>query len=235
MREHFGAVQRSIEPSSLAPAPLSVTEPTLGEEIVHAATHGIGAVLSVGALASLTARAAVTGDVPSIIAAIVFGLSLTAVYVASTVYHAVPARFVRAKSVLRILDHAAIHLLIAGTLTPFALCAVGGAWGYGILAMSWIVASIGIVVESTALRHRARLSISLYVGSGWFGAALLPFLWTSVPSSAIWLLASGGVAYTAGVPFFLAHTRRWTHAMWHGFVLAGSALHVAAIVAVLVP
>ncbi len=200
---------------------------------MHAATHGVGALLSLAALVSLTARAAVRGDVASIVAAIVFGVSLTAVYVSSTVYHAVPARFARAKSLLRILDHAAIHLLIAGTLTPFALCAVGGVWGCGILAMSWLVALIGIVVESTELRHRARLSISLYVGSGWFGAALLPFLWSTVPSSSIWLLASGGVAYTAGVPFFLAHTRRWTHALWHGFVLAGSALHVAAIVSVL--
>jgi len=233
-------VQRAIEPSPAAiqpplATPLTAAGPTVGEEIVHAATHGIGALFSVAALVSLTARAALTGDVASIIAAIVFGASLTSVYLASTVYHAVPARFERAKGLLRILDHAAIHLLIAGTLTPFALCAVGGAWGYGILTMSWIVAAIGIVVESTALRHRARLSISLYVGSGWFGVALVPFLWTSVPSTAIWLLASGGVAYTAGVPFFLAHTRRWTHALWHGFVLAGSALHVAAIVTVLTP
>lgn len=221
----------------LSPAPVIVThgEPTLGEEIVHAATHGVGAILSMIALVSLTARAAITGEPPAILAALVFGTSLTAVYCASTIYHAVPARFGRAKAALRILDHAAIHLLIAGTLTPFALCAIGGAWGYGILTLSWLLAIIGIVVESTALRHRARLSISLYVGSGWFGVALLPFLWTAVPSSALWLLASGGVAYTAGVPFFLAHTRRWTHALWHGFVLAGSALHVAAIVPVLGP
>lgn len=227
----------STEPLATAPTPLATpvgatleaAGPTLGEEIVHAATHGIGALLSLGALVLLTARAAVTGDVSAIIAALVFGASLTAVYVASTAYHAVPARMQRAKAVLRILDHAAIHLLIAGTLTPFALCAVGGPWGYGILATSWLVALFGIVVESTALRHRTRLSISLYVGSGWFGAVLVPFLWTTVPSSSLWLLASGGVAYTAGVPFFLAHTRRWTHALWHGFVLAGSALHVAAI------
>jgi hemolysin III len=210
-------------------------EPTLAEELVHSATHGIGAVLAMGALLSLVTRAAIIGTTSSIVAAAVFGTSLTLVYLSSTVYHAVPARHLRTKAVLRILDHAAIHLLIAGTLTPFALCAIGGAWGYGLLAASWTIALIGIVVETTSLRHRARLSISLYVGSGWFGLVVVPFLWATVPSSALWLLASGGVAYTAGVPFFLLHTRRWMHALWHGFVLAGSALHVAAIAVVLLP
>jgi|JI10StandDraft_1071094.scaffolds.fasta_scaffold165587_2 hemolysin III len=209
--------------------------PTVAEEIVHAATHGVGAVFSFGALVLLVASAAVSGSVEAIVAAAVFGTSLCLVYLSSTVYHAVPPRWPGLKALLQILDHAAIHLLIAGTLTPFALCAIGGAWGYGLLAASWTFALLGIVVETTALRHRARLSISLYVGSGWFGLAVLPFLWTTVPASALWLLASGGVAYTAGVPFFLAHTRRWTHALWHGFVLVGSALHVAAIAVILSP
>lgn len=208
-------------------------EPTLAEEIVHSATHGLGAVLALGTLIALVTSAAVSGSTEAIVASAIFGTSLTLVYLSSTVYHAVPPRFTGVKALLQILDHAAIHLLIAGTLTPFALCAIGGPWGYGLLAISWAFALVGIVVETTALRHRARLSISLYVGSGWFGVVALPFLWTTVPASALLLLASGGVAYTAGVPFFLAHTRRWTHALWHGFVLMGSALHVAAIAVIL--
>lgn len=209
--------------------------PTFGEEIVHAATHGVGALFSFGALVTLVAAAAVSGTPSAIVAACVFGTSLCLVYASSTAYHAMPPRFVRAKAFLQILDHAAIHLLIAGTLTPFALCAIGGAWGWALLAVSWSVALVGIVVETTSLRHRTRLSMSLYVGSGWLGLALVPLLWASTPLSALGLLASGGVAYTAGVPFFLAHPTKWMHACWHAFVLCGSALHVAAVALVLSP
>lgn len=207
--------------------------PTLGEEIVHAATHGIGALLSLGTLVALVAEAALSGRTTSIVAAAVFGTSLCLVYASSTAYHATPARWVRLKAVLQVLDHAAIHLLIAGTFTPFALCAIGGAWGWALLAASWSIAVVGIVVETTPLRHRARLSISLYVGSGWAGVLALPLLWAAVTPGTLGLLASGGVAYTAGVPFFLAHPTKWMHAYWHGFVLAGSALHVAAVALVL--
>lgn len=199
---------------------------------MHAATHGIGALLAVAALVLLVTYAAIHGTTTAIVAASVFGASLCAVYTSSTIYHALPAHMSRAKALFRIFDHAAIHLLIAGTYTPCALCAIGGAWGWALFGVAWSVAAIGIVVETTRLRTNARLSIALYVGSGWLGAAAVPMLWGTAPG-VLALLASGGVAYTAGVPFFLAHTRRWTHALWHGFVLAGSALHVAAIALVL--
>lgn len=214
-------------------APLELRPPTVAEELVHTATHGFGALLSLVAMVVLVARAAVTGSVAAIVAASIFCTSLSLVYLSSTVYHAVPARFVRTKAVLQIVDHAAIHLLIAGTLTPFALCAIGGAWGWTFLALSWFFALCGIVVEVTPLRRRTRLSISLYVGSGWIGVLAVPWLWAVIPHSSIALLFSGGIAYTAGVPFFLADARRWMHAWWHGFVLAGSALHVWAIALVL--
>lgn len=207
--------------------------PTVAEEIVHAATHGFGLLLSLATLVTMTTTALVVGA-KAAIAAAVFGSSLVAVYASSTVYHAIPARLVRAKAVARILDHAAIHLLIAGTLTPFALCAVGGVFGTSILAASWVLAAVGIAVEVSPLRHRARLSLGLYVGAGWFGVVMVPSLLASAPPMALVLLALGGVAYTAGVPFFLADHRRWMHALWHGFVLAGSALHVASIAWILV-
>ena len=219
----------------MTPRAAETSAPTLGEEIVHAATHGIGALLSLGALFALVAQAALTGTTSAIVAASIFGTSLCLAYLSSTVYHAMPPRFARAKALLQILDHATIHLLIAGTLTPFALCAIGGVWGWALLGVSWSVALVGIVVETTPLRHRTRLSMSLYVGSGWFGLVAVPFLWASTPLSALGLLASGGVAYTAGVPFFLAHPTKWMHAYWHAFVLCGSALHVAAVALVLVP
>ena len=219
------------------PLPEGVTpaRPTLAEEIVHAATHGFGAVLSVGALVTLVASAALQGTTRAIVAATVFGASLVLVYVSSTVYHALPTSLPRAKSVLQILDHAAIHVLIAGTFTPFALCAIGGTWGATILVGIWALAILGVIVETTRLRHVARLSMALYLGSGWSGVLAIPLLWDALPPGALGLLGFGGLAYTAGVPFFLADHRRWMHALWHAFVLAGSAFHVASIALVLAP
>jgi hemolysin III len=210
----------STEPTS--------TDPTLAEEIVHAATHGAGAVLSLGALVVLVTGAAVRGTTTAIVSASVFGASLVLVYLASTIYHALPARLTRAKALFQIFDHAAIHLLIAGTATPVALSAIGGTWGWVLFGVAWTLAAIGIVVETTPLRRHARLSIALYLGSGWTGAAAIPLLFHSAPVALV-LLAVGGVAYTLGVPFFLAERRRWMHALWHGFVMAGSAFHVLAV------
>lgn len=224
-----------------APDDGATPRPTLAEEIVHAVTHGLGAVLSVGVLVTLVASAALhDADSPvsrshAVIAASVFGASLVLVYLASTVYHSVPTSLPRAKSVMQILDHAAIHLLIAGTFTPFALCAIGGTWGAVLLVGIWTLACVGVLVETTSLRRYVRLSMALYLGSGWSGVLAIPLLWDALPPGALALLAVGGLAYTAGVPFFLADHRRWMHALWHGFVLAGSAFHVAAIALVLVP
>ena len=203
--------------------------PTTGEEIVHAATHGLGAVLSLATLVWLVARALENGTPQNVVGAAVFGTSLIAVYLSSTVYHAVPPRHVRTKAALQICDHAAIHFLIAGTATPIILCAIGGQGGWIALGIIWSLATLGIIVETTPLRRRTRLSVGLYLGNGWAGALALPTLYTAMSTSSLGCLLLGGLAYTAGVPFFLAHHRKWMHAWWHGFVLAGSALHVAAV------
>ncbi len=210
-------------------------QPSVGEEIVHALTHGIGAVLSMIVLAVLVLGAAVHGTATHVATAAIFGTSLVGVYVCSTVYHSISPARARAKTVARILDHAAIHLLIAGTYTPLAMVAIGGAWGWSLTAIAWSLALLGVIVETTPLRHRTRLSIAMYLGTGWFGALAMPLLWTALPTSALVYLVLGGVAYTAGVPFFLLHGRRWMHATWHAFVLAGSAFHVAAVAVVVLP
>ncbi len=208
-------------------------EPTYREELVHSLTHGIGALLAMITLVMLVTAAAVQGSTTTIVAVSVFGASLVLVYVSSTVYHAVPPSRTRLKTIFQIVDHAAIHLLIAGTCTPLALTAVGGGWGWLIFGVVWTVATLGVVVETTSLRHHARLSIALYLTAGWLAVLALPLFWTALSPLALVCLALGGVAYTAGVPFFLAHTREWMHAWWHGFVLAGSAFHVAAIALVI--
>jgi hemolysin III len=225
--------EAQVEPAVPA-SPEEPTHPTPLEELVHSLTHGVGAVLALGVLALLVARAAASGSALHVATASIFGLSLVAVYASSTIYHAIPPRHARAKALSRIIDHAAIHLLIAGTYTPLVLVGIGGAWGWSLAAIAWSLALVGIIVETTSLRHRTRLSMGMYLGTGWLGAVAFPLLWSSIPTSALALVALGGVAYTAGVPFFLIEGRRWMHAAWHGFVLAGSALHVAAIVIVVV-
>lgn len=211
----------------------TVTGPTWGEEIVHAITHGVGALLALGALVMMVAFAATHGSTQNVVAAAVFGTSLVLVYVSSTVYHGIPRAWTRAKGILQICDHAAIHLLIAGTATPITLCGIGGRAGWIGLGVIWTLALLGIVVETTALRRHAKLSIGFYLGNGWVGALALPTLYTALSTWSLGCLLLGGLAYTAGVPFFLAHRTKWMHACWHGFVLAGSALHVAAVVLVL--
>ncbi|MBC7172830.1 MAG: hemolysin III family protein [Polyangiaceae bacterium] len=217
------------------PTAVAVRSPTVAEELVHALTHGLGAILAVGVLATLVGGAALHGSAMTVVATAVFGISLVLVYVSSTVYHAIPATLTRAKTLFQICDHVAIHLLIAGTFTPLSLCSIGGAWGWVLFGLVWAVAALGVVVETTSLRHSARLSIALYVGAGWLGVVALPLLWSTLPPGALPLIALGGLAYTAGVPFFLADHARWTHALWHGFVLAGSGLHAAAIALVVLP
>jgi hemolysin III len=207
--------------------------PTWAEEIVHAITHGVGAIGSIVVLVMLVGLAATHGSTQNVVAASVFGASLLGVYLSSTVYHAVPRGWERTKGVLQIIDHAAIHFLIAGTSTPFALVAIGGSVGWILLAVIWSLALAGVIVETTPLRRYAKLSMGFYLGNGWVGVLALPLLWGAITTGTLVLLVGGGLAYTAGVPFFLAHRRKWMHAWWHGFVLAGSGLHVAAIALVL--
>ncbi|MBN8613580.1 MAG: hemolysin III family protein [Deltaproteobacteria bacterium] len=214
------------------PAPPQRSHPTAGEELAHSLTHGVGAVAAVITLVLLVLYAAAHGTALHVAVASIFGASLVGVYVSSTVYHAVCPTRTRTKGLLQILDHAAIHFLIAGTYTPFALVAIGGAWGISLCAIAWSLALVGIVVETTPLRRHARLSMGLYLGAGWVGALGMPFLWSALPLSTLAYLLLGGVAYTAGVPFFLLEGRKWSHTIWHGFVLAGSAFHVMAVAAI---
>ncbi len=221
--------------SDAASAPSSRPEPTPVEEFVHALTHGIGAVLAIATLVALVVFAAMGGSALHAAVASVFGASLTLVYVASSLYHAIPPSRRRAKALFRILDHAAIHLLIAGTYTPIALVAVGGAWGVSLASVAWSLALVGVIVESSPLRHHTRLSLGLYLLAGWMVALALPVVVPALSSRVLAWLVLGGVAYTAGVPFFIVEGRRWMHAAWHGFVLVGSAFHVLAVVGVLFP
>jgi hemolysin III len=199
---------------------------TIGEEIANSVTHGIGAAFSVAGLVLLVVLAALRGTAWHIVSCAVFGVSLVLLYLSSTLYHALTAR--RAKRVFRILDHASIYLLIAGTYTPFTLVTLHGAWGWSLFGVVWTLAAAGIVFQSLAIGRWPALSTGVYSLMGWVAVlAFRPLLHALPWHGCLWLLA-GGVAYTAGVVFYATRSK-FAHAVWHFFVLAGSVCHFCAV------
>ena len=197
------------------------------DEILNAVTHGIGAVVALAAAAVLITLAAVFGDAYAIIGSAIYGTSLLLLYVASTLYHA--AHDGVAKQRLKVFDHCMIYVLIAGTYTPFTLTSLRGPWGYSLLAVIWTLALCGILFK---LRYAGRfkgLSTAIYIAMGWLVIVAIQPLVTVVPRAAVWWLLAGGLAYTLGVVFYLNRTWRFSHAVWHAFVLAGSVCHFAAV------
>jgi hemolysin III len=195
-------------------------------ELWNAITHGAGALLSLGAGAVLVTLVATRGDDWQLIGAVVFTLSMFALYVASTLYHAIP--HATAKRRLKVLDHCAIFVLIAGTYTPFTLVALRASIGWWLFAAAWTLALMGIVFKLFFTGRFKFVSTMVYIGMGWMAVlAFRPFL-RAVPLPILWWLLGGGVAYTLGTVFYLAKHRH-AHAVWHGFVLLGSACHYVAV------
>lgn len=218
------------------------------EEWSSACVHGLGALLAVVGAAAMLPVAARYGDALHVISLGVFGVGMIGVYGASTLLHLARAhlaccetptrradidtmpkpRWRRAERVLLECDHTAIYLLIAGTYTPMVLLALGGTWGWAIFVMIWMLALAGVSLRLLLrLRHPA-LSLSLYLVTGWIGLiALVPIVQTLSPTG-LALVFAGGAAYTTGVVFFLWQRLAFNHAIWHAFVVAGTACHFAA-------
>jgi hemolysin III len=201
---------------------------SLGEEIANSVSHGLGAVLALIGAPFVVAGAARGGDPLTITGAVIFSASVFLLYLASTLYHALPRN--RAKRVFRVIDHSAIFLLIAGTYTPFTLGVLRGAWGWTLLIIVWTLAVLGVVAKAAGGIRFPRLSTALYIGMGWLALVAIRPLWQQVPFAGwMWLLA-GGLAYTGGVVFFATDSRlRYGHFVWHLFVLGGTVCHFFAV------
>jgi len=201
---------------------------SLGEEIANSVTHGAGLLASIAVVPVLVLTAVGRRDPWQIVGGAVFGATLVLLYLASTLYHALPAG--RAKAVLRVVDHAAIYLLIAGTYTPFTLGALRGPWGWALLGTIWGLALLGIAAKCTLGFRFPRLSTLLYLAMGWLVLiGLQPLVARVAPAGIAWLVA-GGLCYTGGVVFYAMDGRlRYSHALWHVFVMAGSVCHVLAV------
>ena len=206
---------------------------TLGEEIANSITHGLGVVLAIAGLAVLVAYATLRGDVWHVVACSVFGATLIVNYTTSTLYHSIQIEPV--KRVLRTLDHSAIFLLIAGTYTPFMLVNLRGPWGWSLFGVIWTLAVAGIVLRLLLHGRLHGLVVSLYVAMGWAIVVAVKPLLAHVAPGGLALLAAGGVAYTAGVGFYKWRRLPFHHAIWHGFVLLGSALHFFAVLFYVIP
>lgn len=203
------------------------------EEFASALTHGLGATAALAGGAVLIVLAAMHGDHWQLIAAIVFGISLLLLYVASTLYHAI--RHPVAKARLKVFDHCAIYLLIAGTYTPFTLIGLRGSLGWILFATIWLLATAGIVFKLFFTGRFKLVSTLIYVAMGWLVlVAIRPVIAALDAWTFGWLLA-GGVAYTLGTVFYHRPSLRYSHAIWHLFVIAGSVCHYIAVMAQVLP
>jgi hemolysin III len=197
------------------------------EELLNAFTHGVGALGFAVAGAVLITLAALWGDGWQLGTAIVFVVTLSLLYIASTLYHA--ARHERLKAKLKVLDHCAIFLLIAGTYTPFALLGMRDNWGWTMFALIWTLAVLGVVFKLFYTGRFPRLSTLMYVAMGWLVVIAFEPMRQELSTSTIAWLISGGIAYTVGTLFYHRDSLPYAHAIWHLFVIAGSALHFVAV------
>jgi hemolysin III len=203
-------------------------EQSRGEEIANSVSHGIGLVAALVATPFLVLQAVRRGDTGFIVGASVFAATMVLLYLASTLYHALPIG--KAKRVFRVIEHSAIFLLIAGTYTPFTLGVLRGAWGWTLLGLVWGLAVAGVALKTLNRMSHPIISTSLYLLMGWLILIAVNPLYARVPASGLLWLVAGGVAYTAGVAFFAADSRlRYSHFIWHLFVMAGTACHYFAV------
>ena len=209
------------------------SEFSLYEEIANSITHGVGLLLATAGMVVLVVLAALKGDAWHIVSCSVYGSTLVFMYAASTVYHSV--QHPRWKHALRIIDHSAIYLLIAGTYTPFTLVNMRGGWGWSLFGVAWGLCLFGIVWKALFIRRFQIIGVLTYVAMGWMVIVATKPLFERVPAGGIALLLAGGVAYTAGL-FFFAHKRiPHHHAIWHVFVMIGSVCHYVAVLLYVLP
>ena len=197
------------------------------EELANSVTHALGLLASIAGAVFLIALSAERGTVWHVVSSIVFGGTLILLYGASTAYHSV--RRSRLKARLRILDHCAIYLLIAGTYTPFTLVSLRGGWGWTLFGIIWGLAAAGVVFKLFFTGRMMRLSTIIYLAMGWLGAlGAVPLVERLGLDTIAWLVA-GGALYTVGTIFFVNRRLPYAHAVWHLFVIGGSACHAVAV------
>ncbi|WP_452299552.1 PAQR family membrane homeostasis protein TrhA [Luteimonas yanweni] len=199
------------------------------EELASALTHGLGATAALAGGAVLITLAALYGNGWQLGAAIVFGVSLLLLYIASTLYHSFQNPVLKGR--LKVFDHCAIYVLIAGTYTPFTLIGLRGPWGWGLFAAIWTLALAGVVFKLFYTGRFKRLSTLVYVAMGWLVLVAIKPVLAALDAWTFGWLVAGGVFYTLGTVFYHRESLPFSHAIWHLFCIAGSVCHYVAVMA----
>lgn len=200
---------------------------SLGEEIANSAIHGAALLATIVAVPFLIGSVRHV-SVLHVTGTCVFAITMVLLYLTSTLYHSLPSG--RAKHAILKLDHGAIYFFIAGSYTPFALGAVNGYWGWLLLGLVWSLALLGATLKVLDRLSHPWLSTGLYLAMGWLVLIAAVPLVEHIPHQGLVLLVSGGVAYTVGVLFYTLDSRlRYSHAVWHCFVVVGTGCHLSAV------
>ena len=209
------------------------SEYTIVEEIIHAATHGAGVILSIAGLSWMLYLSIGTADPWRIVASTIYGATLITLFLASTVYHGLHAS--PNKHIYKLLDHCAIYLLIAGTYTPFLLVAMRSSTGWWLFGTIWALATAGIL-KKLWFRHRfPKIALASYLGMGWLVVIAAPQISAAIGGDGMTWLVAGGLSYTVGAAFYAADRLAFNHAIWHLFVLVGGICHFLAVVWYVLP
>lgn len=200
---------------------------TRAEEIGNASTHAIGVLLSIVALILLHLFAAYQNDSLKWVTSIVFGCTLLLMYVCSTIYHSLTDPEI--KQLFRILDHASIYLLIAGSYTPFVLVTIKGSLGWSLFTIIWSLAFAGVLFKWFFAHKFDLFSTIIYLLMGWMALIIVKPLYQLLPPGGLTYIVSGGLCYTVGVIFYLWERLKFSHVLWHLFVLSGSICHFLAV------
>ena len=203
------------------------------EELASALTHGLGATAALAGGAVLITLAALHGDGWQLGASIVFGVALLLLYLASTLYHSIHHPVIKGR--LKVFDHCAIYVLIAGTYTPFTLIGLRGSVGWWLFATIWALALAGVVFKLFYTGRFKKLSTMIYVAMGWLIMVAAKPMFAALDSWTLGWLIAGGAFYTLGTVFYHRPSMRYSHAIWHLFVLAGSVSHYIAVFAQVTP
>ncbi|MBQ7555896.1 hemolysin III family protein [bacterium] len=195
-------------------------KPTKGEVIANVVTHAVGSLLAIAGLVLLVVFSSCHGTARHIVSCSIYGATLWLMFIMSTVYHSLPDG--AAKKVLRIFDHCAIYLVIAGTYTPFTLAVLPPGWGWSIFGVIWGLAILGIIQKIFFINRWPLLSTILYILMGWIIVIASKPMFAILPPGGIAFLVAGGVAYTFGALFYVFDNKPYLHAVWHIFVLAGA-------------
>ncbi len=213
--------------------PLQACKYSSREELAHGISHGIGTGLSIFGLVILLITAIRYGNVWHVVSAAIYGSSLILLYLASTLYHLFSAP--TAKRFFQQLDHSMIYILIAGTYTPLTLVTLRGAWGWTLFGLVWGMALCGLALELLIKKRIQWLSLTLYLGMGWLLVIAIKPLMASFATGGLMLLLAGGLFYSVGIIFYIWKNLSYHHAIWHLFVMAGSACHFLAILFYVMP